>query len=231
MSKELEMVRAMINGANEYEKKTGDKNPPVYFSKNNLLIIEQALQRLEAIYNANPSEALKDLEEIKSQSPVCHYDDGSKSYVFEKEFNTIKQALLKAQELEKEVVSPNSVNLLMQELDCKDFAELRKYARCGYEKINNFKGSKEVKIEIPESSLMDYNPVKQYLKWEDLEFKEDNETKIKVRMGEHIYDLWYGSYKTGYGIFKQKCSLAGYEFDEDYDIDIFNDLHLERVEE
>ena len=51
MSKELQMVRAMINGANEYEKKTGDKNPPIYFSKDNLLIIEQALERLEQIDN------------------------------------------------------------------------------------------------------------------------------------------------------------------------------------
>lgn len=49
MSKELEMVMAMIDGANEYEKKTGDKNPSISFSKNNLLIIEKALQRLEAI--------------------------------------------------------------------------------------------------------------------------------------------------------------------------------------
>lgn len=49
MNEALEMVMAMIDGANEYEKKTGDKNPPVYFSKNNLLIIEKALQRLETI--------------------------------------------------------------------------------------------------------------------------------------------------------------------------------------
>ena len=163
MSKELEMVRAMINGANEYEKKTGDKNPPVYFSRNNLLIIENALQRLESIDNSNPSEAMECLERLSKE--IQQYDSWIK-YI-----NTIKQALLKAQE------------------------------------------------------------PKQYLKWEDLEFKEDNEAKIKVRMGEHIYDLWYGSYKTGYGIFKQKCSLAGYEFDEDYDIDFFDDLRLERVEE
>ena len=85
--------------------------------------------------------------------------------------------------------------------------------------------------DVIEQALLKAQEQKHYLKWEDLEFKEDNEAKIKVRMGEHIYDLWYGSYKTGDGIFKQKCSLAGYEFDEDYDIDIFNDLHLERVEE
>ena len=35
-----------------------------------------------------------------------------------------------------------SVSLLMLELDCKDFSELRKYARYGYEKLNE--KSKEV---------------------------------------------------------------------------------------
>ena len=141
MNKALEMVRTMINGANEYEKKTGDKNPPVYFSKDNLLIIEEALKRLEAINNANPSEALECLEKLATHRIEYReaFEFGfTKTMPFKStiEFTTIKQALLKAQE-------HNSTNI--------------------------FKGSKEVKIEIPESSLMDYNPVKQYLKWEDLE--------------------------------------------------------------
>ena len=142
------------------------------------------------------------LEALDKLAKQIELDEDTDYWEIRNAHKTVENALIKA---EKE---HNSINLLMQELDCKDFADLRKYARCGYEKLN-----------------------KQYLKWEDLEFKEDNEAKIKVRMGEHIYDLWYGSYKTGYGTFKQKCSLAGYEFDEDYDIDIFNDLHLERVEE
>ena len=93
MSKELEMVRTMINGANEYEKKTGDKNPPVYFSKDNLLIIEQALNRLEAIDNANPSEALECLESI--------WCDISTNYI--NEYVAIKQALLKAEQDKKKL--------------------------------------------------------------------------------------------------------------------------------
>ena len=39
MSKALELIRVLIDGANEYEKKTGDTNPTVYLSKNNLLVI------------------------------------------------------------------------------------------------------------------------------------------------------------------------------------------------
>ena len=47
MSKALELIRTLIDGANEYEKKTGNTNPTVYLSKNNLLIIEQALLKAQ----------------------------------------------------------------------------------------------------------------------------------------------------------------------------------------
>lgn len=87
----------MINGANEYEKKTGDKNPPVYFSKDNLLIIEQALQRLEAIDNSNPSEALIEVDKILG---YFGGDDVQIETMTLSKHNVlkIKQALLKAQE-------------------------------------------------------------------------------------------------------------------------------------
>ena len=66
-------------------------------------LVFKALTEYEAIKNAEPTKALEYLEEIKSQSPVCYYDNGDKSYVFEKELETIKQALLKAQEQEKAI--------------------------------------------------------------------------------------------------------------------------------
>ena len=49
MSKALELIRTLIDGANEYEKKTGNTNPTVYLSKNNLLIIEQALLKQQEL--------------------------------------------------------------------------------------------------------------------------------------------------------------------------------------
>ena len=61
--------------------------------KNAHKTVEDALKRLEALDNAEPSEALKCLEYIKSQSPIC-YDNDGKFYEFEKEFDTIKQALM-----------------------------------------------------------------------------------------------------------------------------------------
>lgn len=190
MSKELkalETLKDMLigNGVNDNINEYVD---------NLILPIKQALIELKTIKEANPSEALECLEEIKSQSPVCHYDDGSKSYVFEKEFDTIKQALLKAQ-------YHNSTNI--------------------------FKGSKKVKIEIPESGLMDYNPVKQYLKWDDLEFTKDLKCQ-KVKMNDNDYRIRYTLDDFG-----GKCCFLYDSARNHYIVlnkQFFNDLHLERVE-
>ena len=68
--------------------------------------VNKALQRLEAIDNANPSEALEKLERIKTQLFEYFESTGvSTNFINDYEeliFEPIKQALLKAQELEKE---------------------------------------------------------------------------------------------------------------------------------
>ena len=116
------------------------------------------------------------------------------------DLESIKQALIKA---EKE---HNSLNLLMQELDCKDFADLRKYARCGYEKIN-----------------------KKYLKWEDLEFT--NKVKeMKVKLGDITYEIEY-YICNALGLHHPVVILKTSDFIAITIEQFFNDLHLERVEE
>ena len=162
MSKELELIRLLIKGANEYEKETGNKNPTVYLSRNNLLVIEQALNRLESIDNAEPSEALECLEELRSNLGV----------IYNNTLATIKQALLKSQEQ------------------------------------------------------------KQYLKWEDLEFKKE-EQKMKVLLNGNRYFVtyvtdwfcgWCNKVQISNDIYIL-CTLGnGMK-------QFFNDLHLERVEE
>lgn len=84
--------------------------------KEQLPTIKQALHRLESIDNANPSEALNVLKATEKYTGI--------------DLTVVKNALLKAQKEHK------ALDLLMQELDCKDFADLRKYARCGYDKMN-----------------------------------------------------------------------------------------------
>ena len=128
MSKELEALNGLfdlIHCQESFEK------AQKYFD-----IIEEALHRLESIDNAEPSEALECLEDIyrngvfisevsfEKQHPTNISPETNKSISVQ--CDTIKQALINAQREHK------ALDLLMQELDCKDFADLRKYARCGY---------------------------------------------------------------------------------------------------
>ena len=70
-------------------------------------IIEQALNRLEAIDNANPSEALKEIGTLRGFNKVELKDDKNVN----KSLDVIKQALLKTQELEKELEEYKKLNL------------------------------------------------------------------------------------------------------------------------
>lgn len=88
MSKELEALERVGNNLeHHYPENIKDFN-----------ILKQALQRLETIDNSNPSKALKNLEKIKTKfRNTClgiYLEDT-------KEFDTIKQTLLKAQEQDK----------------------------------------------------------------------------------------------------------------------------------
>ena len=149
--------------------------------------------RLEDVDNANPSEALKCLEDI---CKILNEKRIDVKWLFNHDYNTIKQALLKAQ-------YHNSTNI--------------------------FKGSKKVKIEIPESSLMDYNPVKHYLKWEDLEFNHTPKM-IDVKMNGNKYRLVVDYNVAGKNLAILRDGKKEYYFLE-CDKQFFNDLHLERVEE
>lgn len=125
MSKELEALDEVktLRAFNLVELKN-DKN-----INKSLDIIEKALQRLEAIDNAKPSEALECLEEIIHEFNEPHYElSGEYSYSnellkrCENEINTIKATLLKAQENEKKL---NRVEKLTQLL----FKERRKISQ------------------------------------------------------------------------------------------------------
>ena len=81
--------------------------------------IKEKLQRLEAIDNADTSRALECLERINNYG--CGINDNMKfSEVFEKEYNTIKQALKpkSKKELAWDIVKEKRINL---EYFIKDF--------------------------------------------------------------------------------------------------------------
>lgn len=186
MSKEQEAFNR-ISEAMDY----ADDMASSHYEVGDFEIVENALKRLESIDNKNPSEALKSLENIYTFSEDVIYQ-------FEKEYNIIKQTL-------------QSINLLMQELGCKDMETLRKYARCGYEKIN-----------------------KKYLKWEDLEFIEEDKEIFALLNGTKYKLKCYKSGNEDTSIMivlngivvADLCSIF-YKADKQF----FNDLRLERVEE
>ena len=127
MSKELEyeinnfanlLHKDCMNLMECLKKQSEDNKPILYLGKHYEKVIlpleeyQKMCNRLESIDNAEPSEALECLEYIKSQSPIC-YDNDGKFYEFEKEFDTIKQALLKAQKDRKalEIIKEKRVNV------------------------------------------------------------------------------------------------------------------------
>ena len=111
MSKELKtlvpsVVLKFVDGLlKRYEGKT-DYN--IYITKDWLLEIKQCLKRLEAIDNAEPSEALNGLEFI---CKILNEKRIDVKWLFKKDYNTIKQALLQAQKDRKalEIIKEKNV--------------------------------------------------------------------------------------------------------------------------
>ena len=215
MSKELEyevnnfanlLHKDCMNLMECLKKQSEDNKPILYLGKHYEKVIlpyeeyKKMAQRLEAIDNAEPSEALECLDKIAKQIEL---DEDVDFWEIRNAHKTVENALIKT---EKE---HNSVNLLMQELDCKDFAELRKYARCGYEKLN-----------------------KQYLKWEDLEFDEDGQETLVLLNGKpYILYFYKLSTQNEVTIFSIDMHIVTLSSNYPEDVQFFNDLHLERVEE
>lgn len=90
-------------------------------------------------------------------------------------------------------------------------------------------------LETIKATLLKAQEPKRYLKWEDLEFKEERQ-EIPVRMGETIYILVLRKTDGGNKIAKllsPKRNYMGEWGDMFYEEakQFFNDLHLERVEE
>lgn len=122
-------------------------------------IVKQALQRLEQINNANPSEALKCLEEnLKCYSkPICNGSMVKNEYVIDYwhyciNNEKIKDTLLKAQELKSDnnaLLEEN--NDLYAELTFanKQYKELTEYTK-QYEKALKIIFEKKVDIELLE---------------------------------------------------------------------------------
>lgn len=104
MTKELEALETLFASYNYY----GNYQQVIEARET----IEKALKRLEAIDNANPSEALESLDKLNK---LLNYVNIYKIAKIEKDVNTIKQSLLKAQEQEKvlEIIFEKKVDMYM----------------------------------------------------------------------------------------------------------------------
>ena len=95
-------------------------------------VIEKALQRLETIENANPNEALKCLEKLEIQitNRIILNEEEQLNFC-----NTIKQALLKAQEQEKvlKILFEKNVTIFWLK-ECKSLEEYN-YNTADYMKL------------------------------------------------------------------------------------------------
>ena len=143
MSKELEEIKT-LRGFNRVEL-NNDENV-----NKSLDIIEQALQRLESIDNAEPSEALECLMYLKAE-----FRD------YPSAFNSIKNALLKAQKEHKalEIIKEKNVNMFGFKRDIKQLGN-----RFTYKYYQSNLGNYHSGFEIQELTEEEFNLLKEALK-------------------------------------------------------------------
>ena len=142
MSKELEEIKT-LRGFNRVEL-NNDENV-----NKSLDIIEQALQRLESIDNAEPSEALECLMYLKAE-----FRD------YPSAFNSIKNALLKAQKEHKalEIIKEKNVNMFGFKRDIKQLGN-----RFTYKYYQSNLGNYHSGFEIQELTEEEFNLLKEVL--------------------------------------------------------------------
>lgn len=100
----LETLGKYIRYKKEY---IGNDTYRLYIKKNEIELLENYLTKLEQIDNANPSEALDCIEKVNGYiNNVYDYEEVIEAV--QKDINTVKQSLLKAQEQEKvlEILKP-----------------------------------------------------------------------------------------------------------------------------
>ena len=110
-------------------------------------IIEQALQRLEAIDNAEPSEALKCLDKIAKQIEL---DEDTDYWEIRNAHKTVENALIKAQKEHKalEIIKEKYPNVVEVKL-CKDYEHYKL-------RMSSKHDTEIVKIDWNDKSLLDY---------------------------------------------------------------------------
>lgn len=196
-------------------------------------VVEKALTEYEAIKNAEPSKALKDVEELKELVEMNKKMKYKNIFTFN--LDIIKQALI------ERIVWKNIHNTKVKIPLCDVFnnptllskEERYKYIEHIYYHWEEMKEAledknSELEKENAELKAKAQEP-KKYLKWGDLEFKETH--KIKILMNGNLYNLLcYDEKYIEIRTIKGEYMLT-LDNDNSEEKQFFNDLHLEVIEE
>lgn len=177
-------------------------------------------------------EAFRDILGILSAVSGCEVDMNSERII------TVKSALKRLEEIDNS--NPSEALECLERID---------NTLC----LNNIKGKLEFGIDTEEhtdcdsvigmtedleyikQALLKEQEPKQYLKWEDLEFKEKEQTRMEVLLNGSRYLLEYYAVSEKEFVFIRARATKTIIFNLlgrcSTDKQFFNDLHLERVEE
>ena len=182
MSKELEEFEEMYNWIYCNTGTTYEDDVKLDKIRKN---VKSALQRLESIDNAKPSEVIKKLDDI-SYLVLNEIDDLKNKELWKSYFNTIKQALIKAQETEKENAYIEKIKTMMKQKDCvlryiesDDCFAVKTILSDGWYKLTPEFVDNNVREEIKPLPLIEKN---KQLKEENAEYKRVLEIIKKKRV-------------------------------------------------
>ena len=146
------------------------KNEPMTLNKRMIIeCIKEKIQRIEAIDNAKPSEAIRCLERIKA-----YFLNKTKEIDFQ-DLRDIEQALIKAQEQEKKNAYIEKIKTMMKQKDCvlryiesEDCFAVKTILSDGWYKLTPDFVDNNVREEIKPLPLIEKN---KQLKEENAEYK------------------------------------------------------------
>jgi len=147
------------------------KNEPMTLNKRMIIeCIKEKIQRIEAIDNAKPSEAIRCLERIKA-----YFLNKTKEIDFQ-DLRDIEQALIKAQEQEKKNAYIEKIKTMMKQKDCvlryiesEDCFAVKTILSDGWYKLTPDFVDNNVRDEIKPLPLIEKN---KQLKEENAEYKK-----------------------------------------------------------
>lgn len=219
MSKELEPIEALDKLLDGYSRGMAGRS---YYD-----IVREALERLEAIENVEPSEALEAFGRITLHTEYdndSHYD----GLHFEDDCKLVDKALERLEQIDN--ANPSEALKCLEKL-------FNEYKELCLDTGSNEHIYQECNLTSPYNVIKRYilkeQEQKQYLKWKDLEFSYRTKV-LKVRMNDTVYKIAYRfcNNTDEMQLLSEDEKSVYFIFVGNFkdNIKLFNDLHLEAVD-